>query len=277
MSHLLGHLADLAFSLPPGAEGHAQGYRRAVLVDRSAGAVHTQLTLNELQPGGLLPPHLHSYETASFILAGQAIATVDGRAARLAPNDYFLAPVGLAHGWRNPGPETLRWLAMSAPQPRPAGPPDIRFLEQDLPSDAPPPDFSDPATRGLGQFDPHAMPGPGAVPGVPVAIRMLVDEALGARMLRTFIIELPPGADVVLHDHPLEESYFLLAGECEITLADGRHPFRPGDFAWAGVGSPHAFHNTGAAPARWLETQAPQPPLQDAFRAAGAWARALQR
>ncbi len=274
MAHRLGNVSDLTFSVPAGLES-ATGYRRAALVDADAGSVHTLLTLNELEPGGVLPAHQHSYETASFVLEGDAIVQIEGRAARLRPGGYAVAGVGTAHGWRNAGRGTLRWLDMSAPQPLPDSPADVSLGGHAIPEDAPSLDPSDPAPGPFGHFDRTAMPNPGAIPGIPIAYRGLVNESLGAEMLRTFIIELPPGTEVVLHDHPLEESYFLLEGECEITLADGRHPFRAGNFGWAGVGSPHAFHNTSPNPVRWLETQAPQPARRHAIRHLDSWRRTL--
>lgn len=270
MAHRLGNVSDLQFEVPPALES-ATGYRRAVLIDAGAGSVHTLLALNELEPGGSLPAHRHSYETASFVLEGDAVVQIDGQAARLAPGGYAVAGVGSAHGWRNAGTGTLRWLDMSAPQPLPDSPADVRLAGGPLAGDAEPLAAGDPTPGPFGHFDRTAMPNPGAIPGIPIAYRGLVNESLGAEMLRTFIIELPPGTEVVLHDHPLEESYFLLEGECEITLADGRHPFRAGNFAWAGVGSPHAFHNTSPDPVRWLETQAPQPARRHAMRQLDAW------
>ena len=274
MAHRLGNVSDLEFSVPAGLDA-ATGYRRAVLVDADAGSVHTHLQLNELEPGGVLPAHRHSYETASFVLEGEAIVQIDGHAARLSPGGYSVAGVGAAHGWRNAGTGTLRWLDMSAPLPLPDSPPDVRLADHPVPDDAPPFAPGDPTPGPFGHFDRATMPNPGAIPGIPIAYRGLVNEALGAEMLRTFIIELPPGTEVVLHDHPLEESYFLLEGECEITLADGRHPFRRGDFGWAGVNSPHAFHNTGTNPVRWLETQSPQPARRHSMRQLDAWRHTL--
>lgn len=274
MAHILGNVAALDFATPLGYEP-ATGYRQAALVDEGGGSLHTFLSLNELDPGGVLPLHLHSYESASFVLAGEGIVQAGDQAARLQPGGYGLSGAGLGHGWRNPGSETLRWLEMSAALPLSDGPPDVRMLEGTVVESAAPVVAGDSAPRPFGHFDSAAMPSAGAIPGLPIAFRGLVDGAMGAELLRTFIIELPPGGEVVLHDHPLEESYFLLQGECEITLADGRHPFPSGSFAWAGVNSPHAFHNTGSQPARWLETQAPQPSRRYSFRDVAAWRRFL--
>ena len=274
MAHRFGNVKDLQYAVPPGLES-ATGFGRAILVGAGDGSVHTQLALNELEPGGLLPAHQSSYETASFVLEGDAIVQIDGHSARLSPGGYAVAGVGADHGWRNAGSGTLRWLDMSAPLPLPGDAPDVRLSDRPVPDDAAPLTPGDPNPGPFGHFDRTTMPNPGAIPGIPIAYRGLVNESLGAEMLRTFIIELPPGTEVVLHDHPLEESYFLLEGECEITLADGRRPFRAGDFGWAGVNSPHAFHNTSPNPVRWLETQAPQPARRHSIRHLDSWRDAL--
>ena len=72
-----------------------------------------------------------------------------------------------------------------------------------------------------------------------------------------FTVDYELGGAAQAHDHPFEEAYVFLAGEVEGEL-DGQHyTFRPGDVAFAGVGSVHGFYNTGTERVRWIETQAP--------------------
>ena len=47
----------------------------------------------------------------------------------------------------------------------------------------------------------------------------------------------------------------------------------PGDVVFSGVGSLHGFYNTGTERVRWLETQAPQPPVRHAYRWAPTWTK----
>ena len=55
-------------------------------------------------------------------------------------------------------------------------------------------------------------------------------------------------------------------------VLDGeRYPVKAGDFVWTSVGGTHGFFNTGDVPVRWLETQSPQPPAQQAFRFNAHW------
>src|SRR5215217_3170085 len=120
---------EIALEPPGGAfAAHTQGLRRAALVGRSVGAVHTGFALAELDPGGSVGTHVHSYEQSFYVLDGEPRLTVDGRTYRLAPHECGLIPVGVPHAWRAgddgaPG----RWLEMSAPTPREGGPPDTFF------------------------------------------------------------------------------------------------------------------------------------------------------
>jgi quercetin dioxygenase-like cupin family protein len=84
-------------------------------------------------------------------------------------------------------------------------------------------------------------------------------------------VEYQPGGAAHPHDHPLEESYYLLDGEVE-AVADGRsYTLRRGDLFWTGVGCVHAFYNRSDRTVRWLETQSPQPPARHAYRFSRDW------
>ena len=96
-----------------------------------------------------------------------------------------------------------------------------------------------------------------------IAVKMLVDQRLGAALATMFMVEYQPGGVAHPHDHPLEEAYYMLEGEVEVT-ADG-------DTHHASARRRlldrrrHAFTRSSAAPrrrVRWLETQSPQPPAQ---------------
>jgi quercetin dioxygenase-like cupin family protein len=86
-----------------------------------------------------------------------------------------------------------------------------------------------------------------------------------------FMVEYQPGGVAQAHDHPFEESYYVLDGEVE-AVADGeRYVLGAGDLFWTGVGSIHAFYNTSRSTVRWLETQAPQPPSRHSYRFDRDW------
>jgi quercetin dioxygenase-like cupin family protein len=104
-----------------------------------------------------------------------------------------------------------------------------------------------------------------------ISVKMLVDRGFGADLLTMFTVDYEPGGAAQAHDHPFEETYFFLAGEIEAEL-DGRpYTLRAGDVVFAGVGSVHGFYNTGTERVRWIETQAPQPPVRHAYRWVPIW------
>jgi quercetin dioxygenase-like cupin family protein len=106
-----------------------------------------------------------------------------------------------------------------------------------------------------------------------ISVKMLVDRAFGADLLTMFTVDYEVGGAAQAHDHPFEETYFFLAGEVEAEL-DGRpYTLTAGHVVFAGVGSVHGFWNTGSERVRWLETQAPQPPVRHAYRWAQTWKR----
>ena len=118
MSYYVRTAAEIAPTPPGGYAGHAAGYGRDVLVGSHVGSVHTGFALCTLDPGGYIAPHLHSREESFYVLAGNPILELDGRAHRLAPDECGLIPLGATHAWRLPDGEAARWLEMTAPAPR---------------------------------------------------------------------------------------------------------------------------------------------------------------
>ncbi len=285
--HHVGNYDKASFQLPSTYEKHSQGYSRVTLIDHTVGSVHMGLGTCKLEPGGTLNSHVHFYEEAFYILEGRVLGSIDGRHYQFGPGDYGIIQASVSHAWRGTGDQPASWLEMLSPQPKPPGQErDTFFLKTEtVPGVGNPPDFRDPMTRYLGHFDDSQMPPPsqlqmdgyrgGNIFGI--SLKMLVDRMLGAQHLTLFMVEFQPGGEGNIHDHPFEESYFLLSGEAE-TLLDGKsYHVRAGDYVWTGVGSTHGFFNRGTVPVRWLETQAPQPPNQQAFRFPADWAYLAQK
>jgi mannose-6-phosphate isomerase-like protein (cupin superfamily) len=269
--------------VPPAYEKHSQGYSRVALVDHTiAGAVHTGLGLCKLEAGGTLNPHVHFYEEAFFILEGQVLERIDGHDYQLGPGDCGIIQVGVPHALRNVGDQSVRWLEMLSPQPKALGQERDTFFFKTEPVlvKGTPPDFRDPMTRYLGHFDDAQMPpysqlqmeGYRSSSIVGISLKMLVDHMLGAQHLTLFMVEFQPGGEGNIHDHPFEETYFLLRGEAEAILDGKTYHVKAGDYVWTGVGGTHGFFNTGTVPVRWIETQTPQPPHQQGFRFPADWA-----
>jgi quercetin dioxygenase-like cupin family protein len=275
--HFFGTFDEKALAYPA-YRNHSEGYSCYSLVDSTIGSVHTGLSLNQLQPGGTIAPHVHSYEEGFYILEGNVVVAINDHAHLLGPGDFGVTKVGTLHAWRNTGSARVRWLQMCAPQPKPIGQePDTFFLRGGQgPTDAKPLDVRDLNGCLLGHFDPSQIPPPDqrqtAAPGLDgVFLKWMIDEHLGARHHRMLYIEYQPGVSIGLHDHTFEEAYFVLSGEVEVTLDGKRYSAKAGDFFWTGVGCTHSAANVSGRPARWLETFSPQPPAEDVFRFVAEW------
>src|SRR6185312_2203873 len=85
-----------------------------------------------------------------------------------------------------------------------------------------------------------------------VKVKMLVDQRLGAVLHTMFMVDYEPGGGALPHDHPLEESYYIVDGEVEASADDETFTLSAGDVFWTGV--------------RWIETQSPQPPANHSYR-----------
>ncbi len=104
-----------------------------------------------------------------------------------------------------------------------------------------------------------------------ITVKMLVDKRLDAQLQTMFMVFYQPGAVAHPHDHPFEESYFMLEGEVEVVADGERYTLRPGDVFWTGVGCIHAFYETKGNTVLWLETSAPGPPDRHSYRFERDW------
>jgi quercetin dioxygenase-like cupin family protein len=279
---------------PPGLSGRVHGLRRATLVGRDVGSVHTGFALVSIEPGGWVGTHVHSTEQSFYVLRGNPLLTLDGRTYRLGPNECGLIPVGVPHSYRVPeGEEAPLFLEMNSPAPRLPGAsqPDTFWTGEPPPeSDGEEPDIRDPRSRTFFRLDSGQMDVDnlkiGAAVDAPtvsasmatallaysgIAVKMLVDSRLGAVLHTMFMVEYQPGGVAQPHDHPLEETYYILDGEVEAMADDEHFVLRPGDVFWTGVGCVHAFWNKSDATVRWLETQSPQPPANYSYRFNRDW------
>jgi quercetin dioxygenase-like cupin family protein len=283
--------SEIVPAVPEGLGDRVDGLRRASLVGRHVGSVHTGFALVELDPGGRVDTHLHSTEQSFYVLEGSPSLMLDGRAHQLAPDECGLLPVGVPHAYWNGTGQTARWLEVNAPAPRLSGPPDTFWTgERAVAADARPVDIRDPRTRSFFRLGPGQMDVDNLKIGAPVdaptvsasmatallaysgiAVKMLVDPRLGAVLHTMFMVEYQPGGVAQPHDHPLEETYYILEGEVEATADDETFVLGPGDVFWTGVGCVHAFYNRGAGRVRWLETQSPQPPANYSYRFNRDW------
>jgi mannose-6-phosphate isomerase-like protein (cupin superfamily) len=286
-------LAEEEMVTPAAFAAHSAGFRRQPLLDGSHGSVHTSFGACELEPGGEVGAHLHSFEESFYVLEGSPVLEAGGESIELGPDRCGLLPVGTTHAWRNPGGGRCRWLEVQAPRARGAeepAPPDTFFTGERPGGAARQVDLRDPRNRRFFRLDPGQMDvdrlkagSNAAAPQVSasmatallaysgIAVKMLVDERLGAALHTMFMVEYQPGGVAHPHDHPLEEAYVILDGEVVAEAAGERFTMRPGDFLWTGVGCVHAFYNETDTTVRWLETSSPQPPARSSYRFDRDW------
>jgi quercetin dioxygenase-like cupin family protein len=295
--HYVGKV-DWSFGDGAAAAGTAtsQGLARSVLIGPEQGAVHTELAVGVLAPGGWLGRHIHSFEEALYVLEGQLILEIDGKVNLLRAGDYALMPVATWHTLHNPAGEPTRWLSVNTPQRLgPTAPRKDTFFEPGRPDLArlqelaAPPRFGDPATRFVGHYEgtgpqletlrikdeargrPPAGMDTALLAYSGISVKMLLDKVSGAALLTMFTVDYELGGAAQAHDHPFEETYFFLAGEVECELDGELVNLKPGDVVFAGVGSVHGFYNVGNERVRWIETQAPQPPTRHSYRWIAPW------
>jgi quercetin dioxygenase-like cupin family protein len=275
--------------LTPALPDRSHGLTRAVLIGDHTGSTHTGLMLVELADGHV-DTHLHSFESSFYVLAGEPVLYLDGHGVELRPGACGAIPVGVAHAWRAAG--SSRWIEMASPRPRtPGSQPSDTFFLGPAPDSAPLPlDLRDPRNRNLfllGENDLNldrlqeaamvaaptvsASMSTAALAYSGITVKMLVDKRLDAQLHTMFMVGYQPGGIAHPHDHPFEESYYMLDGEIDVVADDERQTLRPGDVFWTGVGCIHAFYETKGGTALWLETSAPGPPDRHAYRFDRDW------
>ena len=279
---------ELADALP----GRSSGLASCRLVDGSTGSTHMALTLVSLVEGHV-DTHVHSYETSFYVLEGEPVLYLDGRGVQLRPGACGALPVGVPHAFRAEG--RALWIEMAAPRPRPDAS-DTFFLGSAPDAPPEPLDVRDPRNRNLfllteGEMDLDRLKR-GAAVGAPtvsasmatavlaysgIAVKMLVDQRLDAQLHTMFMVAYQPGAVAHPHDHPFEESYYMLEGEVDVVADGDRYTLRPGDVFWTTTGCVHAFYETQGGRVRWLETSAPGRPPRHMYRFERDWEYLAER
>jgi quercetin dioxygenase-like cupin family protein len=284
--HLVRTAGQEAFEVPKAFASLSKGFRRWSIVNGANGSVHQEFSICELDPGGTIEAHLHTFEESLYILEGQLIAQTGEGAYALVEGDYGVIHVSAPHAFRNESSGRVRWAEMLAPQPRLEGEGDIYPVDP-LPQTTPiPVDARDPRTRSFGHISPDNMSAARQTQDMlavsasmrtallvysGITVKMMVDSDLGAQLATMFMVQYEPAGLAGAHDHPLEETYLILEGEVDAWFDGVQYRLKPGDTAWAGVGCIHEFRNATQGIVRWLETQAPQPPRRHSYRFRRDW------
>ncbi len=284
--HLLIRREDI--ELGPSIPGHTSGARRALLIGEHTGATHTGLTLVELTDG-YVETHLHSYESTFYVFEGEPVLYLDRTAVRLEPGACGAIPVGVPHAWRSEA--RSEWVEAASPRPRgQEGPADTFWIGPAPDTEPVPLNLRDPRNRNLFLLQPGDMDidrlkegarvdeprvsasmATAALAYSGITVKMLVDKRLDAQLQTMFMVGYQPGAVAHPHDHPFEESYYMLEGEVDVVADGERYTLRPGDVFWTGVGCVHAFYEVKGGTVLWLETSAPGPPDRHSYRFDRDW------
>ena len=116
MSHVfdLGDLGGLPSFSPP----HHTGTVDHKLVHEAMGARQMAIWHGEIQPLGTADEHVHEeMEQAFYVLAGEAIFTLDGQEHRLVQGGLIFIPAKVPHRIVSVGQVSLRVLIITAPPP----------------------------------------------------------------------------------------------------------------------------------------------------------------
>lgn len=272
-------------------ESNSSGYKRASLIDHTVGSVHTGFGLCVLEKGGGMDIHVHAFEEGFYVLEGKPQLVMDGVAYTLKPGSCGVIPLGVPHAWIGPEEGTAKWLDMLAPQPKSEdGPHDTFFIGPLGDYETRELDIRDPRNRnffhmteedidieklkvGSNKDAPQvsASMNTALLAYSGISVKMLVDQRLDAQSMLMFMVDYQPGGVAHPHDHPLEETYYMLKGEVEAWADGKKYILKPGDIFWTGVGCVHAFYNRTDETTRWLETSSPQPPARHAYRFDRDW------
>ena len=74
--------------------------------------------LNAFEPGQEHALHAHAGQDKAYLVAqGSGLFLLDGQELPMTAGDLLIAPDGVPHGVRNPGPDRLLVIAVLAPAP----------------------------------------------------------------------------------------------------------------------------------------------------------------
>jgi mannose-6-phosphate isomerase-like protein (cupin superfamily) len=268
MQFLVYQFEDARFTVPHGHEKNSRGFERTSLIDRSHGSVHMGVGVCRLQSGGHTASFLHANEKGIYVFEGELDLRCGDTVCKLGTEDYALIPYGTVQAFRNRGSTPVRWIEMQAPQPKPAGGwQDMYFVEDFAwPAEVNAPDFAEAHTKFLGHFTEKNPTINTRLGAHGLHVHRFIERNLGSEHFYMMRGVLQPGGVCDYHDHPVEEFYIGLSGTCDMEIEGQRFHLKAGTVVWTGVGTRHAFYQTGSEPFRWIETQAPQFPAQHGLR-----------
>src|SRR5687767_9524342 len=85
------------FVVPKAYETLSKGFRRWCIVDGEGGSVHQEFSICELEPGGTVEAHIHTFEESIYILEGKLTCQTGDGTYSLVPGDYGVIQVSAPH------------------------------------------------------------------------------------------------------------------------------------------------------------------------------------
>ncbi len=192
---------------------------------RQTGFEALEQAVLELEPGTSERIDVGAVEETLFVLAGSGTVTVDGTAHELEPESGLYLPPGSAFELHNPGPETLRVVAVRVPDPEPAG--DER---------------SSAAVRRLADQEPETAT-------AQREFRIVADPDSGLRSATHFVGYIPTER-APDHFHTYDEVIYVIDGEGVMHAGDFEQRLSPGACIQLPARTVHCLENTGTEPMR---------------------------
>jgi mannose-6-phosphate isomerase-like protein (cupin superfamily) len=75
--------------------------------------------------------------------------------------------------------------------------------------------------------------------------QMILDRRILKKIWVVAIATLAPGKTIEAHVDPMEEIYFIMTGEGEMSVQNETRHVKPGDATWIPTGSSHTLTNSG--------------------------------
>ncbi|PPR13444.1 MAG: hypothetical protein CFH42_01196 [Alphaproteobacteria bacterium MarineAlpha12_Bin1] len=273
--HKVGSFSDSDLSPHPVYEKNSSGLLYSPFINRRAGSVHTGFGVMSLLPGGNTEMITNAFEKGLFVLDGNLDLMRGEESYELSKGDFALIPTAVPHAWRNSSKSDVRWVVVESPQPKDPGQWQDTWLSGPViwPEKISKLTLDDPRLSGMGNYNVKNQP-----PSTEISpylngfsMKMLLDNEAGSIHFYMFIINFRDGGICDHHDHPFEETYFMLEGEVDCVFEGQEYTLKEGDYGWTGVGTQHGFFPKKGKPARWLEVQVPQPPRRGGQRWYSEW------